>query len=202
MTLLLDRLRLETQPLHEQTEQLFYTGPLRDGTLSLDEYGHLLRTHLNFHQALETAIDTYPAFFRDYAPQTRRKTPWLLADLTHLNESLPPPTPTLFANWSAIDLLGAIYVSEGSMLGGIVINKLLQQNPAIRPLLLTVARFYQGYGPETGNYWRRCGAFITQQGTPCADAVVAAAKRAFTEYQQAFYAASVPSGLSGIDRDR
>jgi heme oxygenase len=186
MSLLLDRLRQETQRLHQQTEQLFYTEPLRNGTLSPAQYVHLLRTHLAFHQALETAIDNHSDFFREYDPQARIKTPWLAADLAHLKEFPSPCMPALFTNWSAVDLLGAIYVGEGSMLGGTVINRLLQQSTSIQSILPVASRFYQGYGADMGKLWRRGGEFITQHGDSHADAVVAAAKRAFSQYQQAF----------------
>lgn len=185
MSDLLARLRQETKALHTQTEQLFYAESLQAGTLLAEEYLHLLRTHLIFHQALETAIDAHPDFFRDYAPQTRLKTPWLREDLSNLNRPLPDSKPELFSDWSPIALLGALYVSEGSMLGGTVISRLLQKNEAIGPML-DHTRFYAGYGAETGSNWRTCGAFITRLGTPHADAVVAAAKQAFLAYQTAF----------------
>ena len=189
MSLLLDRLRQETQLLHQQTEQLFYTESLRTGTLSLPQYIHLLRTHRLFHQSLESAIDYQSEYFQEYVPQARLKTPWLLADLAHLNEPLPlspPATRILFKDWLAVELLGAIYVSEGSMLGGTVINRLLQQSASIQSVLPVASRFYQGYGADTGKQWRRCGEFITQHGADHADAVVTAAERAFSQYQQAF----------------
>ena len=182
---LLERLRNETRPQHVQTEQLFYTEALQNGTLTLDEYKHLLRTHLTYHQALETAIDHHPNFFQAYEPKTRRKTPWLLNDLAYLNETLPKPTPELFLDWSPIALLGAAYVGEGSMLGGTVIWRLLQKNPAIQPLL-THARFYQGYGPATGSQWKRFGQFALQQGGNWPDDVVNAARQAFVDYQTIF----------------
>ncbi|GAB3943377.1 hypothetical protein GCM10028805_09530 [Spirosoma harenae] len=182
---LLERLRAETRPQHEQTEALFYTEALQNGTLSADEYSHLLRTHLTFHQALETAIERHPDFFQDYELDSRRKTQWLLDDLAHLNESLPDLQPELFVEWSPMALLGAAYVSEGSMLGGTVIGRLLQKNPAIQPLL-SHARFYQGYGQLTGINWKNFGAFATRQGEAHADEVVAAAKQAFTDYQAIF----------------
>ncbi|SFE11266.1 biliverdin-producing heme oxygenase [Spirosoma endophyticum] len=189
---LLERLRAETRPQHEQTEQLFYTEALQNGTLSVDEYSHLLRTHLTYHQALEEAIGHYPDFFRDYALETRRKTPWLLADLTHLNVVPPPLRSDLFTGWSPVALLGAAYVGEGSMLGGTVIWKLLQKNEAIRPLLAH-AQFYQGYGPSTGSYWRNFGAFLTQQGAQQPDNVVVAARQAFVEYQTVFQQVAIKS---------
>lgn len=186
MNNLLEQLRQETRPLHEQTEQLFYTETLRNGTLSAMEYSHLLRTHLVFHQALESAIDRNDEFFREYEPEVRRKTPWLLTDLAHVDEALPVPMPELFANWSPVSLLGAAYVGEGSMLGGTVIGRMLQQNEAVKPLLAEQGRFYQGYGSDLGSNWKMFGAFLTQRGTPHADEVVAAADETFRAYQSIF----------------
>ena len=191
MSTLPERLRNETRLLHEQTEQLFYTDDLKNGTLSIDEYTHLLRTHLTFHQALETAIDRHSDFFREYDPETRRKTSWLLADLVSLNEPLPQLMPNPFLDWSPIALLGTAYVSEGSMLGGTVIWRLLQTNPAILPVL-TNARFYRGYGAATGTNWKNFGTFLTGQGDAYPDEVVAAATQAFAEYQTIFRQTQLP----------
>jgi heme oxygenase len=185
MTSLPERLRQETRTLHEQTEQLFYTESLRNGALSAAEYGHLLRTHLVFHQALESAIDRHPAFFEEYEPKTRQKIPWLTADLANLSLPLPQPMPALFAGWSPVALLGAAYVGEGSMLGGTVIWKLLQKNQAVQPLLAK-ARFYEGYGSETGHRWRDFGAFLVRKGVDNPDEVVAATKQTFIAYQTVF----------------
>jgi len=185
MTSLPERLRHETRSLHEQTEQLFYIEELQNGTLSVSQYEHLLHTHLVFHQALEAAIDQYADFFQDYEPLSRKKTPWLLADLDYLDTPIPALMPELFADWSAVDLLGAVYVGEGSMLGGTVIWKLLQQNKAIEPLLKQ-SRFYLGYESATGNYWRRFGSFLLEKGTAKPDEVIEAAQKAFLTYQHIF----------------
>ncbi|MVM32970.1 heme oxygenase [Spirosoma sp. HMF4905] len=191
MSTLLERLRHETRPLHEQTEQMFYTDALQNGNLSVEEYSHLLRTHFTFHQALETAIDRHPDFFQEYEPEVRRKTSWLLADLAYLYEPVPQPMPDLFIDWSPVSLLGAAYVGEGSMLGGTVIWRLLQKNPAIQPLLMH-ARFYQGYGASTGSNWKNFGAFLTRQGEAHPDEVVAAAGQAFVDYQTVFQRSQLP----------
>lgn len=185
MTTLQERLRTETRPLHAQTEQLFYTDALQAGTLSVKAYTHLLRTHLLFHQALEAAVDQYPAYFEAYTPNERRKADWLLNDLTALAEPLPLPIPDLFRSWTPVALLGAAYVGEGSMLGGTVIWRLLQNSPAVAPLL-TNARFFRGYGQATGANWKQFGLFLTQQGEAHADEVVAAAQSTFLAYQAIF----------------
>lgn len=186
MTSLPEQLRQETRPLHEQTEQLFYTESLKNGTLSVSEYTHLLRTHLVFHKALEEAIRQHPAFFQAYDLPMRTKTAWLSSDLAKLGEQLPASMPGLFENWSPTALLGAAYVSEGSMLGATIIWKLLQQNSAIKPFI-SEARFYSGYGPQTGANWKQFGTFLSQQGASEPDHVVEAAKHAFIAYQTIFH---------------
>ncbi|GAB3889264.1 biliverdin-producing heme oxygenase [Spirosoma agri] len=180
-----ERLRHETRPEHEQTEVLFYTESLQNGTLTVGKYSHLLRTHLVFHRALESAIDRYPAFFQEYDATNRQKTPWLLADLAALHVPEPQESVNLFADWSPVELLGAAYVGEGSMLGGTVIWKMLQHNQAVLPLL-THARFFRGYGSETGTRWRTFSAFLVQRGVDFPDEVVTSAKHAFTAYQTVF----------------
>jgi heme oxygenase len=158
MTSLPERLRHETRPEHEQTEVLFYTESLQNGTLTV---------------------------FQEYDATNRQKTPWLLADLAALHVPEPQESVNLFADWSPVELLGAAYVGEGSMLGGTVIWKMLQQNQAVLPLL-THARFFRGYGSETGTRWRTFSAFLVQRGADFPDEVVTSAKHAFTAYQTVF----------------
>ncbi|GAB3696149.1 hypothetical protein GCM10027592_18890 [Spirosoma flavus] len=184
MTSLQERLKSETRSLHEQTEQLLYSEPLRSGTLSASQYQHLLRTHLAYHQALEAAIDQHSDFFQPYHPDNRRKTPWLLDDLNATSTGATLPVD-VFANWSPRALLGAAYVGEGSMLGGKTVWHLLQQSPALASLLPT-ARFYRGYGSETGQQWRDFVAFLAQQGTDKPDEVVDGARQAFLTYTNLF----------------
>jgi heme oxygenase len=185
MSTLPERLKEQTRPLHEATEQLLYINELRNGTLSAAAYVHLLNTHLTYHRALEEAIDRFPEFFADYKLAARRKAGWLAADLTQLEKPLPTPMPELFAGWLPVELLGAAYVSEGSMLGGKFVWQLLLQNPAVLPML-TDARFYQGYGKDTGRLWKDFLTFLQEQGEAQADTVVDAARRAFQAYQTCF----------------
>lgn len=185
MSTLLTRLREETRTLHEQTEHLLYAEALRSGSLSPDEYRHLLLTHFAYHKALEQAIDQHPAFFQKYEPDRRRKTPWLQADLKYLQLTPLVLSPDVFSNWSPVALLGAAYVSEGSMLGGKTVWHYLQQSPALEPLLQNT-RFYRGYGEETGTKWRAFGQFLTEQAADHPDEVIGAAGRAFRAYHTLF----------------
>jgi heme oxygenase len=186
MSTLPERLKEQTRPLHEATEELLYSHKLRNGTLSATAYVHLLNTHLTYHRALEEAIARFPDFFADYELTARQKSGWLTADLTQLEQPLPPPMPELFANWSPVELLGAAYVSEGSMLGGKFVWQLLQQNPDVLPMM-SQARFYLGYGKDTGRLWKDFLTFLQGRGEAQADTVVDAAIRAFQAYQTCFH---------------
>ncbi|GAB3547679.1 biliverdin-producing heme oxygenase [Spirosoma fluminis] len=185
MTNLMERLREETRSLHEQTEQLLFADALRESTLAADEYNQLLLAHLAYHSALETAIDRHPEYFADYTPDDRRKTSWLQADLAQLRQTISAPSANLFENWSPAELLGAAYVGEGSMLGGKTVWHYLQNSPAVRPLL-EHARFYRGYGAETGPKWKAFIAFVTKQVADESEDVVKGAQQAFLTYQSLF----------------
>lgn len=185
MSNVLEQLRENTHSLHEQTEQLLFAESLRGGSLSANEYVQLLLTHFTYHRALETAIDQHTHFFAPYDPDSRKKTSWLQADLTQLQQTLPTLTP-VFANWSTSELLGAAYVGEGSMLGGKTVWHYLQQSPAVLPLLEN-ARFYRGYGAETGQRWKTFVAFLTEQPTDQIEAIVKGARNAFLTYHSLFH---------------
>lgn len=182
---LAERLRNETRDLHEQTEELLYTEPLKAGTLTPEQYRHLLQVHAVFHRELEAAIDQNPVFFQEYNQTNRRKSPWLDADLADLNVSLPDVNPDLFTDWTPIELLGAAYVGEGSMLGGKVVFHHLQKSPELQPILQN-ARFYRGYGAEALEKWKAFGAILARQDEASHDVLVEAARRTFLAYHDIF----------------
>lgn len=178
---LLTRLKTNTRPRHRQTETVLYADKLLAGTLARSEYAQLLTIHYRFHQALETAIAGQARFFTDYAYEARRKTPWLMTDLDQAGIDLPAPAPGLFMDWTADQLLGAMYVAEGSTLGGRVIACALGQSPGLRGL---TSRFFDGYGEQTGPLWKLFGAWLTQRANSHDEQIVEAANRAFGHFQQ------------------
>ena len=181
---LLEQLRQDTRPQHEQIEDLLYSHSLRNATLTEAEYLHLLRTHWAFHSSLETAIDQHPVFFADYNAEMRRKTPWLKADLARQGIT-PEPLPNAFSGWQRLELLGATYVGEGSMLGGKVVMHHLQKSPALHSVL-EQARFYRGYGASALDNWKAFGQFLTAQAGENGETVIEAARRAFKLYATLF----------------
>lgn len=178
---ILTQLKLETRTRHEQTERLLYAQQLMAGLLTRDEYVHLLTIHYRFHQALEAAVTKQAGALAGYDYQASRKTPWLVADLQRMGVPLPSPAADLFAGWNATQLLGALYVAEGSMLGGQVIAKALRRTPALTDV---DSQFFGGYGAQTGPRWKAFCTYLTQRAEGHQIAVVAAADQAFSYFQQ------------------
>ncbi len=175
---ILNRLRTETRSQHEQTETELFADKLMAGTLSRAEYERLLVIHYLFHQALETAVAAHADFFADYDRETRRKTPWLVADLALVGSAIPAPIPGLFAGWNSYQLLGAMYVAEGSTLGGRVIAKALSRTPGLTDIAAT-SQFFGGYGEQTGSLWKTFGLYLMEKANGHDNEIVEAAAVAF-----------------------
>lgn len=192
MNELASRLRSHTKALHDAVEQRLYTETMLAGQLTAEQYRHLLRIHYLFHRDLEAAIDRHPDFFDTYQPDSRRKTPALLADLAVTQEAVPETKSVGMRDWSVDALLGAAYVSEGSMLGVTQVGPMLKKNPAVTSLGDNM-HFYAGYGADTGHKWKAFGQLLSKVPTERHDAVVAGAEAAFQRYQQLFTETQVTS---------
>jgi heme oxygenase len=153
------RLRDATAPLHNQLNQQPLLVALLSNDFPLGHYQQLLGTYYSLYDQLEVDIKCYttqqPIAF-DY--QRRYKTPLLLKDLTYW-QLLPSPLGCQIALpdiKSLGQLVGILYVLEGSTLGASFIAKHLQQSYGYTPS--TGSAFFNGYGEHTQNYWQ---SFIT-----------------------------------------
>ena len=153
------RLRDATAPLHSQLNQQSLLAALLSKDFPLGHYQQLLGTYYSLYDQLEVDIKRYisqqPIAF-DYQP--RYKAPLLLKDLTYwqlqpsaLGCQVARPEITNLGQ-----LLGILYVLEGSTLGASFIAKHLQQSYGYTPS--AGSAFFSGYGEHTQNYWQ---SFIT-----------------------------------------
>ena len=175
---LLKRLKIETRAAHEQIE---HDLQLTKRTGSRLAYRALLQRFYGFHAAWEAQAGVLiadPAFF-----DRRRKTHLLVGDLRALGlgtdaiTALPlcrplMPMPTRAA------ALGAMYVVEGSTLGGTVIAHHVKHALGLTPE--TGCAYFSGYGAEVGRMWRAFGERLTEMSSPDTDdEIVASAARTF-----------------------
>ncbi|GJE16996.1 biliverdin-producing heme oxygenase [Methylobacterium marchantiae] len=167
-----DRLRSETRDQHEDLERRL---DWRQRMATQEGYRSLLARWWGFHRVFEPAVAA--AFGADFA-QPLGKRHLLERDLRHFGmsgeaiEALPRFSPfTGFDDRAAI--LGALYVTEGSTLGGQVIAHHVR-----RSLGETIASggcaYYEGYGKrDTAAMWTSFRAFLDRSGedSPAGDVI-------------------------------
>lgn len=191
---LMNRLRDETAEFHQAVEAKL---PFGEEDFSLAVYRRLLIGFYNFYRQFEPEIEN--ALRRlaiDFDYEARRKKTKILADLENLNAA-----SEVLAEKSDIDaendaeigvkldsggkIFGALYVIEGSTLGGQVIARILKQKFNLDES--NGAAFFSGYGARTGEMWKEFRTAIHAFAENGADQeqIIAAAKETFESFGRA-----------------
>ncbi len=170
-------LRRRTRSAHRATEAALLSG----GWLSDPaRYRILVGRLFGFHGHLEAALQRWPETFAELNLAARSRGAMLAEDLAHLGVDPPPdtgPVPLMLETPSLG--LGALYVVEGSTLGGSVVAAMLQRNLGLDGS--NGAGGFVPYGEHTAPQWQSFVRFL--QGWPKGhDAVVQGATRAFGCY--------------------
>lgn len=145
------RLREETAPSHEALERDL---AWQDRVATRESYRALLARFHGFHAVIEPEIGRALGDEAFLAP--RRRLSLLEADLRHLGLSEPEidalPRPSAIALAGSAEALGALYVLEGSTLGGKVIGRHVS---ALHGFDATAGcAYYSGHGEAAGAMWR------------------------------------------------
>lgn len=157
--MILAHLKERTRPHHERVEQRL---PVLRDDLAAGEYRDLLARFHGFYAPLEARLCAVRGWDGvAVRPADRLKTPLLRRDLAVLgvNADALPPCPALPDVDTLARALGAMYVLEGSTLGGRLIERHLA-----RVLGLSPARgcaFFASYGDRVGPMWKAFGAAVT-----------------------------------------
>jgi heme oxygenase len=172
----LEQLRRETLAEHNAVEQ---SVPLMDGKLDADTYvSYLLKLHGMIAAWEELAPPSAPAWIRPLLA-ARKRGQLLILDLTWFGaDASGEARPRLPEMRDAAGLLGAMYVMEGSTLGGQLIARHVE-----RVLGLTAGQgnaYFRGHNERTGQLWKEfCDGLRTKVPGSETDAVIAAAKAMF-----------------------
>jgi heme oxygenase (biliverdin-IX-beta and delta-forming) len=185
----LDYLRQATRSDHEATES---TVSLMDPALTRADYVEVL-------QRMYGAVRAWDEWSTVHAPPVlapllagRHRSPLIAADL----DTLQAPTPSIDNDTNAslaaylqgdetqrtAAFLGAMYVIEGSTLGGQYIARHVEQTLGFEPG--HGDSYFRGYGDQTGSMWRDFKAVLAEVPDAHTDLVVQSAKQMF-----AFFAA-------------
>lgn len=182
-------LKQATAGVHDELEKTPILEALVKGELSELAYIQLLKNLYFFHKPLEHLIEQH-AFWseRTFNLQVRRKAQWLEQDLLFFKEKPNEILPEF--EWPSLteleQLIGCLYVLEGSSLGSLVISQLLAKKYGYGPD--TGGRFYNAYGSRTQDYWRETRSLINEVTREPAfdwDFCILAAQQSFLTYQRA-----------------
>ena len=173
---LLVRLRADTRPYHDAVEQNPFNQALTAGTVTAADTARFLARMYGFVQPYEQQLRAHAARFGPaWQMNQRYRAHLILNDLSRLGAGgTPPLCPVLLplATWP--QLLGAMYVLEGSTLGGQVIARQLTKSGII------AHEYFSGRADQTGPLWK---VFCTQltEAAPATDytAIISSAVQTF-----------------------
>jgi heme oxygenase len=146
--MLIEKVRAATYAHHQTLDHSMI--PYIEAVQSTNDYAALLLLFYGFFKPVYDSIDLFidRAYLPDY--QSRRKPEWILNDLEELEVN---STIKLCKHISVINnnaaAFGALYVLEGSTLGGMVIRKIISNKLHIDKGLT----FFSGYGKQTRERW-------------------------------------------------
>lgn len=192
---LLAELKDRTRAHHDRIEADL--NPMRPD-LTPAGYAALLAGFYGFYAAWEpAAAAALPPGLRPELDR-RRKLPALARDLRHLGADPAavalcpalPPTDTVGA------VLGAMYVAEGSTLGGQHIARHLGRTLGVRPG--AGCDFFAGYGEATGAMWQQFRAWLALHGAGREDDVLTAAAATFDRLGAWVAAGNRPRAAGGV----
>jgi len=159
---ILARLRAETRPYHDAVEQNEFNQALAAGTPSAAATARFLAKMYGFLAPYEAALLGHAAALGPaWEIAERRRAHLILEDLRAEPGQLPlclalPPLATV------PQLLGAMYVLEGSTLGGQVLARQLAKAGSDQ------LRYFTGYGAQTGPRWKAFCQQLSQAATDAA----------------------------------
>lgn len=147
---LLQRLRSATGHLHRELDQHPVMLPLGRAQLSLEEYRAALSMMLIPQRTLETVVEAaLPLYWPDYAYASRY--PLIIKDLERMGGYEPNVHNDFKTSRTIINsaqLLGTLYLLEGSRLGAQVIQRQLQQQGI-------ESGFFASAATDAGMSWQR-----------------------------------------------
>lgn len=160
-------LKTETRKYHDEIEQKLESNRLFDGSFTQENYYKMLLVNHQFIKAYEEEILSYlNEGDKDLLNKINfNKLSLIEKDLSELN-LISNETGKINHLRNRAEALGALYVIEGSMLGGMVIAKQLKKYPELE----TAAFNYFGhYGQDIGPIWKSFVAYMNEELIDFAD---------------------------------
>jgi heme oxygenase len=174
--LLSEKLKIRTLAAHQQLEKqlVFQLRSMHNK----EDYIHILQWFYSYFAALEQRIICYINSEQLPDMPKRRKSGNILLDLTALHGKIPMMAPEEYLPeiTNLFQAFGALYVMEGSTLGGQVICKMIEKLLNLN----TGMSFFQGYGDHTQAMWTAFRRVLDEQ--PEQDLIIKSADETFIKF--------------------
>lgn len=169
-------LKEQTKQQHDDTEAKLQSQKIFDKSYTLDDYKKLLIHNYKLISRYEPQIQEQLKGYPELKLDLRSKVDALKIDLNNLNIETQPEALTQNLENEA-EAFGALYVMEGSTLGGNVIAKQLKRNPEFENIEFN---YFGVYGENTGPFWQEFKSIIDEKITEEQyDDCVTGAKKAY-----------------------
>lgn len=158
---ILQLLRAETRPYHDAVEQNLFNRALAAGTVTAEHTATFLAKMYGVLAPYENCLRAHAAEFGSaWQLERRYRAHLILQDLPQLGYvGVPPHCPVLPPLHTKPALLGALYVLEGSTLGGQVLARQLAQAG------ISATTYFRGHGEQTGPLWKEFCQQLDQEVT-------------------------------------
>lgn len=153
-----DILKKETKKFHDSIESKLESNRLFDGSFTQENYYKMLLVNHQFIKVYEPMIhQLLTAEDHQFLEKINfGKLALIEKDLMELGLN-PLANQTVDALKNREEALGALYVIEGSMLGGMVIAKQLKKYPELAE---TSFNYFGYYGQDIGPIWKSFVAYL------------------------------------------
>lgn len=153
--MILEKLRKNTSDAHRNLESLPLLKPLSSGPITVDVYINILKRFYGYFNPVEVLIRKFDDLYACLPDLDERRTSHLIlhdlkclnANYDHLPKCMDLPKITSTAN-----AFGALYVLEGSTLGGSIISRRINDTLALKAG--DGCSFFSGYLASTGLKWK------------------------------------------------
>lgn len=172
---LMETLRAATRSAHHRIDHHPALAPLVQADISSAQYQRILQCAMALHVPLHSLLSKAMIQMRlGERFQISPRLSWLNLDFDYLGIEPDADVAEFMAEgwqsvkWPNLDtpskLVGALYVVEGSTLGGQVIARLLNKHLGVTPE--TGGRFYSGHGSLTQDRWQDFMTFAQSAVVP------------------------------------
>ena len=178
-----EKIKEVTLQYHQQTEKIL-VGKMKS-MRSKQDYIDLLAVFYGYFGGLEQQIERYinASNLDDY--NNRRKTAAIAGDIATLGGNIPQiaADTDLPKIDNYLQAFGALYVIEGSTLGGKIISKMIQQH--LRMDNGAGLSFFNSYGEKTEQMWNGFKEILNSVASTAEDQAIitAAANQTFLKFK-------------------